>query len=138
MNTKPIIIVPLRVKISRNDGRKIAAGASRARTRWAGPATAPRKAEEGEEWAGHGLGRAIAGQELAIADPARVNDGRVEQRQNDVAATENEGAGPIEGIEQTRPADPDSAHDRKADEQGRRRARRRGRSESRSDWALVR
>ena len=49
---------------------------------------------------GHRLRRAVAGEEPIVAHPAWVDDGRMEQRQDDVAATEDEGARPKEAVEQ--------------------------------------
>ena len=45
---------------------------------------------EREERPRHGLGRPVAGQETGIADPTRIDDRRVKQRQDHMAAAEDE------------------------------------------------
>jgi hypothetical protein len=59
----------------------------------------------------------ISREELVIRDPARIDDSRVKQRQDDVTAAEHEGAAPIERLEQRDglPTDPDQQ--RQADQQ---------------------
>ena len=51
---------------------------------------------EREERPGHGLGGAVAGEERLLRDPARSDDGLVEERQDDVAAAEDERSRPVE------------------------------------------
>ena len=87
---------------SRNDGRKIATSAI------AAPGDPVRRrlpdrteiGREREERPGHGLGGAVAGQERLLGDPARLDDGVVQERQHDVAAAEHERARPVEARRQ--------------------------------------
>ena len=77
---------------SRNDGRKIATSAI------AGARDAVRRrildrtevGREREQRPGHGLGGAVAGEECLLGHPARDDHGLVEERQDDVAAAEDE------------------------------------------------
>ena len=55
---------------------------------------------EREQRPGHGLGGAVAGEECLLRDPPRDDDGLVEERQDDVAAAEDERAGAVEAVEQ--------------------------------------
>ena len=55
---------------------------------------------EREQRPRHRLGGAVAGEERLLGDPARSDDGLVEERQHDVAAAEDERAGAVEAVEQ--------------------------------------
>ena len=55
---------------------------------------------EGEERAGHGLGRAIAREKHVVRHPTVRDDLGLEQRQDDMAAAEDERARAIEGIDE--------------------------------------
>ena len=55
---------------------------------------------EREQRPGHRLGGAVAGQECLLRDPPRGDDGLVEERQDDVAAAEDERTGAVEAVEQ--------------------------------------
>ena len=55
---------------------------------------------EGEEWAGDGLGGAVAGEELVVGEPVARDDFGAEEWEDDVAAAEDEGAGAVEAVEE--------------------------------------
>ena len=59
----------------------------------------PEIAGEREQRSGDRLGETVAREEPVVAHPARVDDGRVQQRQHDVAAAEHERAAPVERVE---------------------------------------
>ena len=88
--------------ISRKDGRNTAARHS------AAPATPfGRQFHDGAEIGGEGEERtrnrlrcAIAGEERIIADPAGRHHRRLQQREDDVPAAEDQRSGPIEGVGQ--------------------------------------
>jgi hypothetical protein len=55
---------------------------------------------KGERRFRHRLRRAIAGKKGVVVDPARWHDGRLQERQHDVAAAEHQRAGAVEPVEQ--------------------------------------
>jgi len=55
---------------------------------------------EREEWAGHRLGGAVAGEERIVAHPAGPDERFAKERQHDMATAEDERARAVEGIEQ--------------------------------------
>src|SRR5262249_30839635 len=54
---------------------------------------------EGEQRSRHGLRRAVAGEKRVVADPARRNDRRLQQRQHHMSAAEHQRTRAIERIE---------------------------------------
>ena len=55
---------------------------------------------EGEERPRNRLRRAVAGQKRIVADPAGRDERLAQQRQHDMAATEDQRAGAVESVEQ--------------------------------------
>ena len=105
---------------SRRPGRKIATVAMTAPGMpfGAGAGHGPEVGRDGEQRARDGLGGAVAGQEVALADPAGLDDARVEQRQHDVAAAEDKGAGPHVRVDHGRELAVRRPSERHEDEQG--------------------
>src|SRR5665213_93636 len=60
----------------------------------------PQTRGEREEWAGHRLGGAVAGEERIVAHPAGPDERLTKERQHDMAAAEDERARAVESIEQ--------------------------------------
>ena len=90
---------------SRNDGRKIATRQS------AAPSPAVRRGPhhraeiggEGEQRPGHGLRRAVAGEERVVGHPARRHHRGLQQRQHHMAAAEHQRAGAVEASNSATP-----------------------------------
>ena len=60
----------------------------------------PEERREREERSGQRLCRAVSGEEHVLAHPARRHDARLEERQDDVAAAEDERPGPVERLDE--------------------------------------
>jgi hypothetical protein len=84
---------------SRKPGRKIAGVGPAGDAVGLGAEDGAEIGGEGEERAGHSLGGAISGEEPISIDPAACDGFGFEQGQDDVAAAEDQRAGPIEGVE---------------------------------------